>query len=134
MKRGWRILLGTKEGCVQRECGTTCLCKPGATQQTLDARILQPGEPERNHLKFVDKWAVQEWPQLMRTLYPTSHQGTPHSHSVWGNRIKLPTALCASLLELQGGPHSGPTWSRTTSIFWKWPEVSPMMSASRSRS
>lgn len=27
-----------------------------------------------------------------------------------------------------------PTWSRTTSIFWKWPEVSPMMSASRSRS
>lgn len=53
----------------------TCWCKPWGTEETLDAQILHPGEPERNNLKFEDNQMGREGgtAKTMRTLLPISH-------------------------------------------------------------
>ena len=91
---------------------------------------------QRDHLKFEDKTGRGgEVARKHEEDFPSEEPPRSLSRATLsrgtGTRCSKPSA---SWGRTQGGPQGRPTCSRTTSIFRKWPEVSPVMSAFRSRS
>lgn len=123
------------EGCVQRGMWGHVSMHTGVTEQTPGHSNSTPGEPEGTISSSRIQWAEGEGvATVYEDLHPRSHQEAPHRlPCLWGQGETHGT-LPAPRSRALGRAPGAPTWSRTTSIFWKWPDVSPMMSASRSRS